>query len=372
MLIVLYNINNSGGVLMSLLDESRKKINEIDEQMAELFEARMRAVDGVIHFKQQQNMPVLDSSREQYVIEHNAQYIKDDVYMDSYVEFMKDMMRISRKYQKSVINKDLIGYQGTQGAFSYIASDKIFPDHKKKSFPTFESVFKAVCDHEITYGVIPFENSYTGEVGEVLDLLKEYDVYISETYDLKISQNLLGIKGASLADIKQVYSKDQAIYQSKEFLNGRGYELIPYPNTALAAEYVSKQQDITKGAIAAKENALLYDLEILAEDINTSTQNTTRFIVIGKELKQYGNQFNLLFTVHHKAGALVEAMQIIASHEFNMQSIKSRSIKNKPWEYYFYTEIDGDLSQAKEQQLIKDLADVCEEVKILGSYKKEK
>ena len=98
----------------------------------------------------------------------------------------------------------------------------------------------------MAYGVIPFENSYTGEVGEVLDLLMRYDVYINDIYDLQISQNLLGVKGASLADIKQVYSKDQAIYQSKKFLEGRGYELIPYPNTALAAEYVAKENDTSK------------------------------------------------------------------------------------------------------------------------------
>ena len=106
----------------------------------------------------------------------------------------------------------------------------------------------------------------------MLDLLLRYDVYIQQIYDLKISQNLLGVKGATLQDIKQVYSKDQAIYQSKQFLEGRGYELIPYPNTALAAEYVAKQNDKTKAAIAAKENAELYGLDILAEDINTSEQ----------------------------------------------------------------------------------------------------
>ncbi|MEF9968741.1 MAG: prephenate dehydratase domain-containing protein, partial [Longicatena sp.] len=211
----------------------------------------------------------------------------------------------------------------------------------------------------------------TGEVGEVLDLLSQYKVYINEIYDLKISQNLLGIKGAKLEDIKQVYSKDQAIYQSKEFLNGRGYELIPYPNTALAAEYVAKCQDKTKAAIAASENASLYGLDILASDINTSNQNTTRFIVISDALIKQGNVFSLTFIVHHKAGSLVEAMNVIARYGFNMQSIKSRSIKKRPWEYYFYVEIAGDLNNSKEQQMVEELRAICEEVKIVGSYQKE-
>lgn len=356
---------------MSLLDDARKRINAIDADMARLFEERMQAVEDVIRYKQEHQMQVLDTSREQYVIEHNTSYIQQGPYRDSYIEFITDMLAISRKYQRSIINRDLVGYSGTEGAFSHIAAEKVFPDHRKKSYATFEDVFQAIEERDIVYGVIPFENSYTGEVGEVLDLLMRYDVYINDIYDLKISQNLLGIKGASLADIKQVYSKDQAIYQSKKFLEGRGYELIPYPNTALAAEYVAKQQDKTKAAIAAKENAELYGLDILAEDINTSEQNTTRFIIVSKKLIPHGNRFSLAFTTHHKAGALVHAMNIIAKYGFNMQSIKSRSIKERPWEYYFYVEIEGDLGEAREQHLIHELKEVCEEVKILGAYQNE-
>lgn len=356
---------------MSLLDDARRRINEVDKEMVDLFEKRMQAVEDVIQYKQEHNMPVFDSSREQYVIEHNTQYIQHPKYKESYKAFMQEVMAISSKYQKSVLYKERVGYQGTQGAFSYIASENLFPDHTKKSYATFEEVFQAVENGELAYGVIPFENSYTGEVGEVLDLLMLHDVFVNQIYDLKISQNLLGIKGATLQDIKQVYSKDQAIYQSRQFLEGRGYDLIPYPNTALAAEYVAKENDKSKAAIAAKENAELYGLDIIAEDINTSSQNTTRFIVICKDKQMQGNQFNIAFTVNHKAGALADAMNVIAKHGFNMQNIKSRSIKDRPWEYYFYVEIDGDVRQAKEQQLLSELEAVCEKVKVLGAYQKE-
>lgn len=353
---------------MSLLDDARKQINDIDEQMAALFEKRMRAVEDVVQYKQQNKMQILDASREQFVIEKNLHFIQNENYKDSYIQFINDVMAISRKYQKSVINKDIIGFQGTQGAFSHIASERVFPDYQKKNYASFEEVFQAVDEEEIAFGVIPFENSYTGEVGEILDLLMGYQVYINGVYDLHISQNLLGVKGAVLSDVKQVYSKDQAFYQSKKYLDGRGYELIPYPNTAMAAAYVAKENDKTKAAIAAKENAELYGLEILAEDINTSNDNTTRFIIISKHLNEKGNRFSLAFTTHHKAGALVQAMNIIAKNGFNMESIKSRSIKERPWEYYFYVEIDGNLKNEKEQMLIKELKKTCEQVKILGAY----
>lgn len=356
---------------MSLLDNAREQINEIDKKMVDLFEKRMQAVENVVQYKQEHKMPILDISREQYVMEHNATYLKNNKYKDSYMMFMQQVMTISKVYQKTIINKKRIGYQGTQGAFSHIASEHIFPDYSKASYTSFGDVFKAVEEGEVAYGVIPFENSYTGEIGEVLDLLMQYDVFVNKTYDLKINQNLLGVKGATLADIKQVYSKDQAIYQSRQFLEGRGYEVIPYPNTALAAEYVANEKDKTKAAIAAKENAALYDLDVLAENINTSNENTTRFIVICKEKPMRGNQFNIAFTVHHTAGALAEAMNVIAKYGFNMQNIKSRSIKNRPWEYYFYVELDGDVNQAKERNMFDELHEVCEKVKILGAYQKE-
>ena len=254
-----YNNNQEiakGSETMSKLEEARLTINEVDEAMAQLFEKRMQAVEEVVKYKKEHHLPVLDEKREAFVIEHNTNYIQEQKYKASYHEFMKQLMGVSRAYQKSVLYHDVIGFQGVEGAFSHIAANRIFPDLKKKRYATFEEVFKAVVNQEIAYGIVPFENSYTGEVGEVLDLLMQYPVYVQGDYDLRISQNLLGIKGSCLEDIKQVYSKDQAIHQSKQFLQGRGYELIPYPNTALAAEYVARMQDKSKAAIAAKEKRI--------------------------------------------------------------------------------------------------------------------
>ena len=127
-------------------------------------------------------------------------------------------------------------------------------------------------------------------------------------------------------------------------------------------------QDKSKAAIAAKENAELYGLDILAENINTSDQNTTRFLILGKALCTKGNRSSLAIIVPHKAGALVAAMNLIAKYGFNMQSIISRSIKERPWEYYFYIEIDGNIHEAQEKKLLSELKEVCEQVKILGLY----
>ena len=357
---------------MADLNQAREKINAIDQQMVDLFEQRMQCVEDVIAYKKEHDLPILDASREQQVIEKNKQYLHHPKYEESYEQFMISMMRISRQYQSQIINQDRIGYQGIKGAFSYFATKRIFPNHPYQSYHSFKSLLEAVEKQEVCYGVIPFENSYSGEIGEVIDLLMDYDVYIQDIYDLKISQNLLGVKGATLRDIRQVYSKDQALEQSQLFLKGRDWELISYPNTAMAAEYIARTNDLTKAAIAAKENAEVYGLEILAEDINTSAQNTTRFIVVSKQKKEEGDRFVLAFLTHHKAGALANAMNIIAQAGFNMQSIKSRPIKTKPWEYYFYVEIDGSLQDPKVKDLLTHLQDVCKQVKVLGCYNSQK
>jgi chorismate mutase/prephenate dehydratase len=279
-------------------------------------------------------------------------------------------MELSRRYQRQVMGKDKVGYQGTEGAFSHIALRNLFGPVKEMAYATFEDVIIAVERGDVAYGVIPFENSYTGEVGEVFDLLFVHPVHICGMYDLPISQNLLGLEGASLSDIRQVYSHHQAISQSQEFLKNLGLEAIPYPNTATAAKYVKETNDKSKGAIASLETADLYGLSVLKEGINTSSQNTTRFILLCKEPAAGGNRFSLLFTVDHAAGRLAGVIGIIADFGFSLESIKSRPVKNVPWQYYFYVEIIGDPEEDRARQMLVALAKECKELKLLGSYTK--
>ena len=152
--------NKSQGDNMSMLDEARKQINEIDAQMAELFEQRMHAVEDVIAYKQEHQMPVLDSGREKAVIERNQELIQDERYKESYRQFITHVMEVSRAYQKKVLNQDVVAYGGARGAFSHIAAMKCFPQCELRNYPTFEEVFQAVVNADAAYGVIPFENSY--------------------------------------------------------------------------------------------------------------------------------------------------------------------------------------------------------------------
>lgn len=356
---------------MDQLEKARKTINQIDKEMAELFESRMKAVEEVVDYKIKNNKEVLDQTREKALIENNLSYVKEESLKESYLRYLKMTLEISRDYQKRIMNKDRIGYGGTIGAFSHIAAMQLFPNHHLQAYTTFEEIVKAVETNELEYGVIPFENSFTGEVVETSDILRDYNVYIHDMYDLKITQNLLGIQGTKLSDIKEVYSHPQGLSQCSLFLKGFDVKTVAYPNTALAAEYVSRKNDKSKAAIASIETAKLFNLEVIEENINTSSDNTTRFIVISKKLKEEGNMFQMLFTVNNETGALANAMNCIAKHHFNMKSIKSRAIPNEPWSYYFHVEIEGNLASEEAKIMLKDLKKDCIDLKLLGGYTKK-
>lgn len=353
---------------MDQLEQARAEINEVDAQIALLFERRMAAVKQVLEYKREHGLPVLDAGREKEVLARAAQRISEPALREYYTQVVERMMEVSRAFQTRQLEGFQVGYPGAEGAFSHIAASRIFPGRSLRSYVTFEEVFSAVASGAVDAGVVPFENSYTGEVGEVLDLLWRHDCYIVSRYDLEIRQNLLAVPGARLEDLRQVYSHHQAISQCQSWLSAHPFEVIPYPNTALAAKYVSECGDKTKGAIASADTAALYGLSILAPDINTSAKNVTRFIVVSKTPPTGGDRFALVFTVRHDAGALARAMQIIGSRGFNLESIRSRSMKELAWQYYFYAEAVGDPGSPEAAEMLTELAGACSQLKLLGSW----
>ncbi len=179
---------------MNELEKARIKINEADRMIAESFEKRMKAVEEVISYKMKHDLPIYDGAREKQVIERNLANLHDEKLKPYFSDCLVQMMRISKEYQNAILHRGIYGYQGVRGAFGQIATSRLFPSGQQKSYPRFEDVILGVIHHEIEKGVLPFENSTTGEVGEVFDLLYKYDVKITSFYDLKVDQNLMGIK----------------------------------------------------------------------------------------------------------------------------------------------------------------------------------
>jgi chorismate mutase/prephenate dehydratase len=354
----------------SMLDEVREMINEVDLKMAELFVKRMRATEMVYEHKKEFGLPILDQTRENEVIEKNIELIEDEVLKGYYIDYIKNMMSISRAYQYRMQSGLKIAYSGVEGAFAHIAAGRIFPKGNRVSFRDFKVAYDSVVSGESDVAVLPIENSYAGEVGQNIDLIFSGTLFINGIYELEIRQNLLGVPGATVEDVKKVISHPQAISQCHDYIELKKFETEEANNTALAAKSVAEANDKSLGAIASVETAGIYGLEVLATDINKSGENTTRFAVLSRvhaRTTSFSNSV-LMFTVKHEAGSLAKAISIIGKYGYNMTTLRSRPLKKHSWQYYFYIEIDGLTDTVEGKQMIDDLSKVCDQLKVVGTF----
>lgn len=361
---------------MDKLQEARLQINEIDKKMAQLFEERMQAAKMIAEYKKERGLQIYDAQRERAVIEKNAAYIKDYNVRSYYVKFLGDEMAVSKQYQEHIISGAKIAYSGIEGAYANIAAKKIFPYGRALSYPDFRAAYEAVENGDCDCCVLPIENSYAGEVGQVMDMMFQGSLYVNGIYTLHITHNLLGVEGASLKDIKTVVSHPQALAQCTDYIRKNGYQTIEYANTAKAAKAVKEGGDKSIAAIASAETARLYGLTVLDHDINESAVNSTRFAVLSRvENKQVNtsgdSRFMLMFTVKNEAGALAQALNVLSSYGFNMRALRSRPMKDLAWEYYFYIEAEGDETGQNGSDMLRHLALHCDMLKVVGHYSDE-
>ncbi|MEE3492450.1 bifunctional chorismate mutase/prephenate dehydratase [Ruminococcus sp.] len=361
---------------MDKLQEARTQINEIDSEMAALFERRMQAARVIAEYKKERGLQIYDAKREQAVIEKNAANIKDPDIRSYYVRFLQDEMAVSKRYQEHIISGVKVAYSGIEGAYANIAAKQIFPYGKLISYRDFKAAYEAVERGECDCCVLPIENSYAGEVGQVMDLMFQGSLYVNGLYTLRITHHLLGVPGASGKDIKTVVSHPQALAQCAEYIRKHGYQTIEYANTAKAAKAVKDGCDKSVAAIASAETARLYGLEQLDHDINESALNSTRFAVFSrvenKKVNTTGDsRFMLMFTVKNEAGALAQALNVLSSYGFNMRALRSRPMKDLAWEYYFYIEAEGDETGQNGSDMLRHLGLHCDMLKVVGHFSDE-
>lgn len=352
------------------LDAARRAIDEADAQMAELFVKRMRAAELIYEYKRERGLPILDLKREGGIIEKNAALIEDGVIREYYIDYLKNLISLSRSYQYRMQNGLKVAYSGVEGAFAHIAASRIFPDGNTVSYADFKAAYDSVLSGESDVAVLPIENSYAGEVGQTIDLIFSGSLYINGIYELQIHQNLLGVPGAEVSDIKKVISHPQALSQCRDYIEMRGFSAEETSNTAVAAKRVAEQKDKTQGAIASAETAKLYGLSILEANINKSGENATRFAVLSKVRASSSSLTGtvLMFTVRHEAGSLANAIGIIGRYGYNMTALRSRPMKKHSWQYYFYVEIDGTADTENGERMLAELSKVCDSLKIAGTF----
>ena len=352
------------------LEEARKIINEVDAQMAVLFVKRMRAAELVCEHKMEYGLPILDQKREDAVIERNSALVDDEILKGYYIDYLKHLMSVSRAYQYRMQSGLKVAYSGVEGAFAHIAAGRIFPEGNRVSYSDFKAAYDAVVRGESDVAVLPIENSYAGEVGQTIDLIFSGNLFINGIYELEIHQNLLGVQGATVDDIKKVTSHPQALSQCHDYIKMRGFEAEEANNTALAAKTVAEANDKTLGAIASMETAEIYGLKVIEANINKSGENTTRFAVLSK-VKATSPALSstvLMFTVKHEAGSLANAIGIIGHYGYSMTALRSRPMKKHSWQYYFYVEIEGVIDSKNGEKMIEELSKVCDKLKVAVTF----
>lgn len=380
------------------LSECRNEIDKIDKELVELFEKRMNVAINVAKYKIENNIPIFNGAREAEVIEKNINRLNNKEYSRLTEKFFTHLMELSRSLQADIIygnnkngriidsieenistnesKRDLenikIGYQGVRGSFSEEAMIKYFGEnHTTTDYEEFEDVFLALKNNEIDYGILPIENSSTGAITTVYDLLVKYGLYIVGEECIKIDQNLIGVKGSKLEDIKEIYSHPQGFEQSSEFLSKQNnINLIPFHNTAISAKYISELNDKSKAAIASLRAAKIYGLDVIQKEINDKDNNHTKFIIVGRKLEasKECNKITVVFSLDDKSGTLYNLLRHFAENNINMIKIESRPSKNEPWQYLLYVDFEGNVENEDVKKAIKLIEEKSEYFKLLGCY----
>ena len=362
---------------MKDLSQCRAEIDAIDSQLAELFVRRMSVARDVAAYKHAHHLDILDASREQDVLLSRAEMIPDEHLKGGAVDFFRELMRLSRQEQRRFLDTltktHLVAYNGVPGAFSESAVVGFFgEDSERVCFKTFEEIFAAVAEGRVKYGVLPVENSSSGSINTVYDLMGRYSCHIVGEQLVRVEQCLLGVPGARLEDITTVLSHEQGFAQCPVFLSQHpAWKTTPYFNTAISAKHVAELGDRQNAAIASRLAARHYGLEILAPDIHSFDGNHTRFIIVSASPNPIGvpDKATITFAVRHERGSLMRALSSFVAMGMNLTHIESRPLHDSNWEYCFYVDLTGNVEENTLRILMESLSKDCENCRLLGSYK---
>lgn len=379
---------------MDDLTTLRLEIDAIDAELTALFLRRMDVTKRVGEYKQQNGIPVLDAAREKEVLAAKAALVDDAIHKTDVTALFEAIMGISRRQQRNLVHEADAGgyarvraavsaarkppenprvlYQGVPGAYTEEAAVNFFGEGcDRQAVEQWEDLFLALKGGRADYGVVPIENSSTGAISQVYDLLAKHGAYIVGEQKVKVEHCLMAPRGAALDGVREVYSHEQGLRQCADYLKEHGtWKTYARRNTAEAAKFVAEGGDKTCAAIGSRRAAKLYGLDILAEHIAVSEQNFTRFVVISPvmELRPGRNKISALFVLPHRSGALHEIMSIFAVNGFNMMKLESRPILDKSWEYLFFVDFTGDLTAPHMDGVLLELNQTAEEFRVLGNY----
>ncbi len=372
------------------LSEIRKQLDECDGEIVKLFEKRMQLSEEVAASKLESGKGVLDKDREKEKLAKVSSMVSGELNEEGVKELFRLLMSMSRKLQYKKLlesgrhisipfvpvddiaeGSPRVVFQGDEGAYSQLAMKKYFGDDVDCiHVPTFRAAMTTISEGSADYAVLPIENSTAGIVSEIYDLLAEYENYIVGEQIIKIEHCLMGVKGADISGIKTVFSHPQSLMQSARFLEKHDWKLISMPNNAFAARKVSSDGDKSQAAVASSLAAEIYGLDILERGINSEDNNSTRFIIVTnrKVYRKDAGKISLCFELPHESGALYNCLGHFIFNGLNITKIESRPIEGRTWEYRFFLDFDGNLSDPSVRCALTGLREEAKYLRVLGNY----
>ena len=372
------------------LKDYRNQLDQIDSQLVELFKQRMETVKLVADYKKEHNTPVFAAGRERDILYRVTGLCGEE--LQEYTKILySTLLELSRDYQEDRLStgesklcreilasaessgpfpsRAVVACQGTEGAYSQLACDKIFALPQIMYFGRFDGVFRAVENGMCRYGILPIENSSAGSVTEVYDLMEKYNCKIVRSLKLKIEHCLLSRPGVKLGDVKEVVAHEQALNQCSEFLKNSNVKITVFDNNARAAKYVAESERSDIAAIASANCADLYGLRVLSDRVSNSDHNYTRFICISKNLEIYdgANKITFVASASHRPGSLYSLIAKFATRGLNICKLESRPIPGKDFEFRFYFDVEASV-RSKDTQTVLSQLEKEDFFTFLGAY----
>ncbi|QGM81136.1 chorismate mutase [Otariodibacter oris] len=378
---------------MSLdLSEIRQQITQIDRDLLKLLSERHRLAFDVVRSKEISKKPLRDIEREKQLLLELVNYAQAENYQldpqyitQIFQRIIEDSVLTQQTYLQNKLNQQReesisIAFLGIRGSYSHLVSRQFVKQAQapivELSCNSFDDVFKKVESGEADYGILPLENTTSGSINEVYDLLQHTDLTLVGELAYKIKHCVLGNGKVNLSEIDTIYTHPQPAQQCSQFIQSLNKVHLKYcESSSHAMQMVARLNKPNVVALGNEDGGKLYGLNVIKTDIANQENNITRFIVLSKYPVKVSPQVQtktlLLMTTTQQAGALVDALVIFKNHDIQMVKLESRPIYGKPWEEMFYIELDANIHSENTKKALADLKDVTSYIKVLGCYPSE-
>ena len=374
------------------LNTIREKISALDKQLLTLFSQRRALTLAVAKSKAHQIRPVRDQQREQELliklIKQGKKLGLDAHYVTSIFQaIIEDSVLNQQAYLQTLMNPSIqfptvsVAFLGDKGSYSYLASHRYFSRRAEKIVEygchSFAEIMQQVESGHVDYGMLPIENTSSGSINEVYDILQHTSLSIVGEITQPIEHCLLTAVNTDLTQIKTIYAHGQPFTQCSNFLDKQTNIRIEYcESTAEAMAQANELQDSSVAVIGSEEGGKLYQLQPLQRAIANQAENHSRFILVARKSVDVADQIpaktTIILATDQKPGALVECLVVLKNKGINMCKLESRPIQGRPWEEMFYIDVESNINKIALQEAITEISSLTSFFKVLGCYPVEK